>query len=365
MKIGLITDVLDDDSVGIGVYAKNIVQNLLDIDNKNEYVLIHFKHTEYYANKKEFVIPIPPIPFGKYLRKLFILPLFLAKEKFDIVHELSHIGPFLFSVGKYKKIITIFDLSPLDKPEYHPKIRYWQHLIALPLILKRIDHVFTISNFSKKRILAYFPFLKNKITITPCGVNETFREYTKNEKKIARKELSLPKKFFLFVGSLEPRKNLHKTLLAFEKFQKYHPDYQMVIVGKWGWENNNLLEYLNHLIQKGLLVWRKNAPSEDLPKYYNCAIALIYVSAYEGFGLPAAEAIVCGCKLITSKSSALGEIFRGKNILHVNEQSVNDIYQKMCQIVNLKRTNNYYLKQEFQHNWKESARNIIRVYQNL
>ena len=109
MKIGIITDVIDDKGAGIGTYVRNIIEKLVEEDKQNEYYLIHHQKNKdpLYLEKNEIIIPIPKIPFGRELRKILIMPKKLEKYNLDIVHETAQLGPFFFKT-KFKNINYIF-----------------------------------------------------------------------------------------------------------------------------------------------------------------------------------------------------------------------------------------------------------------
>ena len=164
MKIGIITDCLDDSSAGISVLTANLIEHILKQDKENEYVLIHHTKNKHplYKTTKELIVPLKNMPFAREYRKVIQLPKILEREGFDLVHETTQIGPF-FRKGNYKKVVTICDLAPLRYPETFPKIQVWHHKLGLPIITRKVDKIIAISESTKRDIVELLGTPEDKV----------------------------------------------------------------------------------------------------------------------------------------------------------------------------------------------------------
>jgi glycosyltransferase involved in cell wall biosynthesis len=219
-----------------------------------------------------------------------------ATRNIDLYHEPGFF-PFLSS-SRYKTVFTIYDLSFIEVPHFHPPERV---LFSRLLFRKRcckVDHFLTISEFTKKAVETLLGPLNNCITVTPLAHDPTiFYRRTSMEVKAMRESYRLPEKYFLFVGVGDPRKNLRVILEALSHSGLRIP---LAAVGWRGWSR------LDHLGDR--LLFLGYASDDVLADLYSGALALVFPSLYEGFGLPILEAMACGCPVICSRSSSLPEV---------------------------------------------------------
>lgn len=311
MKIGLVTNLMDAHRAGVSRYAKNVTENLLKIDQSNEYLLIHSNKKKYQfkGNYKEIRLPF----FDSIPKKLITGTLALEKicqqENLDILHDLGQIGPYWFK-SKTKRILTIFDLSVYK----YPKTFTWltrTYSKLLPLAAKKVDKIMTISEASKKDIVKYLKVNPSKVKVTYLGIEKQFRPIN-NQTQLQRvkKKYQLPNKYILFVGTIEPRKNL-TSLIKNDTLKNCH----LVVVGKKGWLSNDIYKLPEKLGIKNKVKFIGQTDDTDLPAIYNLAQVLVYPSLYEGFGLPVLEAMACGCPVITSNISSLPEVVGKAGVL--------------------------------------------------
>ena len=359
MKIGIITDSLDDGSAGISVYTENLVGNIIKIDNKNEYVLIHHSKNPkaVYKLTKELIVPLKNIPFAREYRKVFQLPKILEKEKFDIIHETTQIGPF-FKKSKFKKVVTVHDLTPLKFPKTHSFLDILHHKIGLKKILKKVDKVVAVSNSTKKDILEYFNVDESKIKV----IYEGCKKLDINDDCLEKYGIKKP--YFLYVGTLEPRKNIPNLIKAFKQSSV---DCQLIIGGKKGWKYMKIFKIVEELGMKNKIIFPGFIDGDDLGFLYKNAIAFVFPSLYEGFGLPILEAMYCGCPVITSNNSSLPEVV-GKAGLLVDPLNVDHISRAIIKVQDESVRKNMIkegYKQANIFNWKRAAKETINIYKNL
>jgi len=301
MRIGLITNMMDGQSAGIGRYTENLVKNLLLIDKENKYYLIHSnkKSYKFKGNYQEIKLPFFDSIPKKLITGTFLFEKICRDYKLDILHDLGQISPFFFK-SKTKKVLTIFDLTPILFPQFFIKLTNF-YTKLFPAVLKNTDHVITISENSKNDIRKIFKTPKEKITVTHLGIDGKFKPIKDKEYlEKMRKKYNLPERFILFVGTIEPRKNLPLLFSAFAKI-KNNFGVKLVIVGKMGWKYKPILKILDKLDVKKDVIFTDFIKDDHLPVIYNLADAFAYPSFYEGFGLPILEALACGCPVIASE----------------------------------------------------------------
>jgi len=238
----------------------------------------------------------------KIIRKSLTIFAKLYPHNFDIYFEPNFIiNP---HIKAKNKIVTIHDFS-FENINWHPRERveffkknFWSNIYEA-------DHIITVSNFIKKEIMTKLNFDSHKISVIYNGVDHTvFKPINKDNYK-----LILPEKFILFVGSLEPRKNLISLLKAYNKLDKnLKKEYKLLLVGDKGWENKEIKNYIE--LNKDYMHYLGYVGDELLAEIYNRASLFVYPSLYEGFGMPPLEAMSCGAPVLVSNIEVMKEIYK-------------------------------------------------------
>ena len=216
----------------------------------------------------------------------------------------SNTGP----LAVKKQVVTIHDLVPLDHPEWlNPRFVAWYRFL-IPRLVRKVRRIITISNFTRQRLLKQTKVAPDKIVVIPNGVNTKFSPRPAKDIKKIRKVLKIPTEhYILSLGSIEPRKNLHCLLKAWSQVQNELPsDIWLVVAGAKG----NTLVFKNISFDRlPPRVWfTGHVRDEYLPALYSGATAFVYVSIYEGFGLPPLEAMASGTPTLTGNITALPEV---------------------------------------------------------
>jgi glycosyltransferase involved in cell wall biosynthesis len=325
MRIGLITNMMDKPNGGIGRYTENLVSNLLLIDRKNEYYLIHSNKKDYnfIGNYQEIRLPFFDSIPKKLITGTFLFEKICKDYKLDILHDLGQISPFFFK-SKTKKVLTIHDLSVYRYPKYFSLYaRTYSKLF--PTITKNTNKIITDSNSSKRDIIKILGVKKENIDVVYLGIENKFK-VIRNKKtlKELRTKYNLPRQYVLFIGTIEPRKNLVSLIKAFAKaLPSLKGDIKLIIGGKIGWEKNTIYSLPEKLGINNRIQFIGKVEEEDLAPLYSLASTFVYPSLYEGFGLPPLEAMACGCPVITSNVSSLPEVVDDAAIL-INPYSLED-----------------------------------------
>jgi len=214
---------------------------------------------------------------------------------YDLYHEP---GFFPFRVPEHvKTVFTIHDMSVHRHPEHHPKERVLFYDNFFPARSRQADHILTVSEFSKSEILACTDFQPGQIHVTPLGYDPSvfFSAKPEDSKEVLAK-LNLPDRYFIFLGTDDPRKKLHLIPPALKCAALNVP---LVVAGWSGWSNKGAPE---NVINLGYL------PDDTMRIVLSNALALVFPSIYEGFGLPILEAMACGCPVVTNHMASMPEV---------------------------------------------------------
>lgn len=225
-----------------------------------------------------------------------------------------------------RQIVTIHDLSPLEHPEWFSRgFALWYRLLW-PLLARRVRGILTDSDFSRARIIARLHVPPEKVIAIPTGVDAAmFHPVSSSEQDRIRAKYRLPENFLLFVGSLQPRKNLPRLLDAWERLHPEFPHVALVIAGTSGPQFQTSPLHASRFTHPHFLGY---LPDADLPALYSTAFALVHPGLYEGSGLTLLEAMACGCPVLAANNTALPEVV-GDAGLFFDPSSADDLAEKL------------------------------------
>lgn len=224
----------------------------------------------------------------------------------DVYHEPNFVTPCL----ELPTVITVHDLSCFRFPQFHPvdRVRFMQR--RLPAAIESADRIIAVSEFTKCEIVDYFRVAPEKISVVQEAADARFNPLSKEQTATVLQQWGLQDRaYFLFVGSLEPRKNLGLVLDAYAALPApMQRRYPLVLAGAEGWRREQFQARLTRLADAGLVRELGYVPHEDLPALYAGCAAFLFPSIYEGFGLPPLEAMACGAPVIVSAKASLPEV---------------------------------------------------------
>lgn len=285
--------------VGIGQYAYQILRALVAL--KSEHIFVIFLPSpprsdmpQVSANVK-YVVGRP----GSFwtIRQL---PTLIKNNPVNVFFSPTHYTPYFVKVPR---VCAVMDVSYLYFPQLFRKKDYWQLRLMGGHSIRMAEKILTISEFSKQEIMKHYNRASSDITITYPGIDPIFRQKTKQTDIF--KKYGLQNKYILYVGTLQPRKNIERLIEAFELLKG---DTQLVLAGKTGWLYESILTRISSSVKKNLIKHISFVPNEDLPALYAHAACFVLVSLYEGFGIPVVEALSCKCPVVVSRISSLPEI---------------------------------------------------------
>ena len=286
----------------------------------------------------------------------------------DIVHGLSWLVP---ATKKAKKVVTIHDLTSLTHPDYHPTWRAKLYPRYIDYSVNNSDAIFTVSESTKADILKFFKINPDKITVSYNGVDSQIFYPLNDENAVeaARKKLGITKKYIYYLGTIEPRKNVDKLVDAFLNAQKMASEpLQLVLSGMIGWKVDGLMKKITSYAASKDIIYTGYIDIKDAVALYNGADAFVYPSQYEGFGIPVAEAMACGCPVITSNVSSLPEVAGNAGIL-VNPNDIDELTDSIFKVVEdvdlRKQMKIDSIKQSRKFTWENTAKTAYHVYEKI
>ncbi|MCB2341903.1 glycosyltransferase family 4 protein [Clostridium estertheticum] len=353
---------------GIGTYTENILKNLITIDSVNNYH-IFWSGNNFESIKKENCKIIMTSKKHQRFFEDYYFPENISKENIDIYHMPQNGIGFSQAIS-CKKVVTIHDLIPYVMPETVGRGYLLKFLKEMPMIVGNSDGIITVSEFSKRDILKYFPIDESKIFVTPLAADAKYTPLDKLHcKNFLKKAYNLNNPFLLYLGGFSERKNVASAITAFSKVYKdLSENYDLVIVGDYRDSGQKLMKLTNELNMLSHVIFAGFVPEEHLPLFYNSCDALIYPSFYEGFGLPPLEAMNCGTPVIASNLTSIPEVVGDTGIL-INPYDIEGI---SLAIGNLLSSEN--LRSELsakallrakQFSWQNTAGRTLKVYESV
>lgn len=290
----------------------------------------------------------------------------LRGNKGSIYHSPNYIVP-PFSG---KTVSTVHDLSHVLHPEFHPRARVDYLRLALNASLARTDQVITVSNTVRQEMLGHGLISADRIQTIYLAADAVYRPHSTEMLEPAMKALGLQaRQYTLFVGTVEPRKNVARLLQAYRQLSPaFRQEYPLVVAGGKGWNSESIHAELSHAQAEGWLRYVSFIDQRWLPALYAGARLMAYPSLYEGFGLPIIEAMASGTPVLTSNTSCMPEVAGGAAYL-VNPRDVGDIRQGLehCLSDGAWQTEAQAkgLARAGQLSWNRCASETVAVYQKL
>ncbi|RLA42365.1 MAG: hypothetical protein DRR06_14615 [Gammaproteobacteria bacterium] len=310
---------------GIGRYTYNLIKQLVELDSR---------HVWHLYSDQPLAAHIPKLPNihvktgnvkSDIVSTLFaqaIFSVWARKDNIDVFWSPRHHLPLLLP-RKVKKIVTIHDIVWYRHPETMPTSRKWLERLLMPPSLAASDHIIAVSDFTKHELSNALGIRADKVTVTTLAPTPLPTPKTSN---FPPEHIKKP--FYLFVGTLEPRKNLGNLLTAFSEFSLENPDINLVIAGKDGWGKVSVADISEDLGIRDKVAILGFVSDETLHTLYKNCSALLMPSIYEGFGLPAIEALYYCKPVIATTNSAITPAL-SPLVINTTDHSAQAILQAM------------------------------------
>lgn len=284
------------------------------------------------------------------------LPLRLFRKRdIDLFFTTTHYGPRMSPVPT---VVSVMDLSYIHFPELFKKKDLYKLTNWTKYSTKKARKIITISNSSRNDIIKYYKIPEEKIEVVYPGIKQ-IESHSMNKMP---SKYEIQGDFILYIGTLQPRKNLVRLIEAMSKIKD--KKISLVVIGKKGWQYEEILAAPEKFAVKDRIKFLDFVPDEDLPAFYQNAICYVLPSLYEGFGLPILEAMQYGCPVITSNVSSLPEA-GGEAAMYFDPTSVDDIAHKIDKVVGDKGLREEMKKKGFVHikkfSWKKSAEEVLSI----
>lgn len=303
------------------------------------------------------------LPYGIYVELWNVFPKLGLEQVFGTKSEITHFFNFVVPPKGTGKIVnTVHDLVCLNFPETMEKRNYRRLQMHLNRSCQDADVIITVSETIKQELIDQMNLPKEKIRVVYNGVDQA------RFHPVAERLQGLPDHYFLYLGTLEPRKNLLGLLEGYRIAKPHIGDCKLVIGGAKGWEYSAIFETVKTYGLEQDVVFPGYLPFEDLPKLYSGAQAFVFPSFYEGFGIPPLEAMACGVPVITSDCSCLPEI-TGEAAIHVNPKDGEALGSAMEQILTDSALRNTCITGGLEHvkqfTWDKAADKVLEIYKEL
>lgn len=243
---------------------------------------------------------------GRIIWEQVVAPFARWRDHLDVLFCPVNVVPL---AGVIPSVVTVHDLAFLAHPEAFRASKRRYLTLMTRLSVRRARRVIAVSAHTKSDLVHHFGIAPGKVTVIPNAADERFRTTTDAASLKAFKPTHhLPERFILFVGTLEPRKNLRRLIEAFARVAQEDAEVALVIVGASGWMTSDLAPLVQTRGLSDRIIFTGYVADNDLPHWYQAATVFCYPSLYEGFGLPVLEAMACGTPVVTSNTSSIPEI---------------------------------------------------------
>lgn len=303
--------------------------------------------------------------FLPFVYSHIIVSLYLYLLRLDLYHNLVTALP-LFYFGR--SIITVHDLAIFIHPEWFPGGQWFSRKILVPMSLRRAEKVIAISQNTKKDIVKIFGLAENKITVVYPGAEETFGiepaslEYLKSK-------FGLSDKYILFLGTIEPRKNIKALIAAFKSIIMNHRELasglELIIAGAKGWKYEEIFLMMSDINLENKVKYIGYVTPEEKYGLIKNALVFVFPRLYEGFGLPVLEAMKIGTPVISSNTSSIPEV-AGDGAILVDPCHEEEFKAKLVKVISdeelRKRIGRAGQERAKEFTWDRCAKEILKIY---
>lgn len=349
---------------GIGLFTYESLKIIVDEHPEIDFYFLFdrpFHPSFVFAENVKPVVLFPPArhPFLWYWWFEISVSNWLNKHQPDLFLSTDGYGCLRTSVPQ---VLVMHDLAFEHFPEQVPLLTRSYYKFFMPRFAHKAARIATVSTYSKNDIIKQYGISPHKIDVVYNGAKQIYQPLAEAEKTIVRNKLTNGAEYFIYVGSIHPRKNIKNLLLAFEAYKtQTNSNTKLVLVGRKAWDFKEVDETHQLMTHQADVIFMGHVLPEDLSALMGSALAMVYVSLFEGFGIPIIEAMSCDVPVITSNVTSMPEA-AGDAALLVNPKDVNSIAQAMISITqNLELRQDLITKGKIQRqkfSWKFTAHQL-------
>lgn len=380
MKIGLdarkILNPQKGEVAGIGHYTYHLIRHLLDLDKTNQYVLFFdYRLAEKKLKKfKSKNVKIKYFPFHHYKRYLglvysrLLATATLARENVDVFHFPAGNIPTKY---RGKRVLTVHDLAVWKHPELFARVEKRQARSLTSNALKNVEKIIAVSETTAQDVREIFKVNLKKIKVIYNGIDKRFFvSPSPSQIKKLKDKYKIRKNYILYLGPLEPRKNLTRLIQGFNELKRRYlkQKFCLVLAGKSGWLAKEIRyiatesEYADDIIFTGYI------EPDDLTSIFGGAKLFVFPSIYEGFGMPVVEAMACRVPVVCSDTPALKEV-AGPAAVLVNPYNIAGLVEAMGKVLSDKNLREDLIEKGLnrakEFSWEKCARQTLGVYEEV
>ena len=316
-------------SAGINWYIQNLLSHLPEVDPHFDYTV--FLGERRYPGGAGLHLRFSRLPTQRPQARIFweqaIQPWSVRRAGLDLIHGTAFVGP---QLSTCPSVITVHDLSFLSYPQSFPALNRAYLRTFTRLSVRRAQRIIAVSESTKRDLMRYYDISGRKVDVVHNVVDSVFRPLPAADVLEFRRQRDLPDRFILFVGTLEPRKNVTCLIEAYARLSRSRPP--LMLLGGKGWLYDEIFALVERLNLQDEVNFVGYVPAEELPLWYNTASLFVYPSLYEGFGLPPLEAMACGTPVVVSDASSLPEVV-GQAGLLAEPTSSEALAEAMAQVL--------------------------------
>ena len=347
---------------GNETYIRNLLKGFAALDDESEFIA--------YISRASAIAEVPErfttrlVAPNPWRRLGFDLPRRLAADRPTLLH-VQYTAPLMCRVPI---VVSVHDVSFLEYPAYFTRFRSMQLRHTVRRTVLKAERVLTPSEFSKQCIMRAYGLDDERITVMPNGVSSAFRPIARETASHwLESRYSLPKRFILTVGDLQPRKNHLALIRSFEELLRAHPELpqHLVFVGKRAWRSEQVIAAAKASPVSARIHFTDFVADEDLTRFYCACDLFVYPSLYEGFGLPIIEAMACGRAVACSNTTAMLEVADSAALLFDPKSDAEMVRAMRDLLIDAElraRMERLGLQRSSLYSWDRTARQTLEVY---
>lgn len=371
MRIGIdIRCLTENHYSGISQYTLQLLNALFHQDKHNEYIL--FYNTARHSRIPDFPFPNVSIFKTSLPNKFFNASIAVLRTP-PLDKLIGGVDIFFFPNLQFccvssgcPYILTVHDVSFLRYPQFYTwKARLWQKAIHFRRLCRKAKRIIAVSQNTRSELLHFFPEIpQEKISVIYSGISEKFRVIQNSGiLDTVKKKYHLPENFILYLGNIEPRKNLLGIVEAFLQAEIPKESF-LVIAGAPAWKYKKTMSFIKRKHER--ILFLGYIPEEDKAAIYNLAHIFIYPSFYEGFGFPPLEAMACGTPTIVSNISSLPEVTNNASIL-VDPYNIQEIATAISRLIYDQKLRETFIQRGLKHissfQWQKTAMSVLKIFE--